>query len=194
MLELERRLDALEQKVNNIVRCGFVTAVDAAKGHVRVRLPEKGVVTPWLQVLQPVSNGGDGDYAMPRVDDQVAVLFIPVGLSRSVGVVLGSMYSLAQMPPVDDAGLRVIYGEEVRLGSSESETPVARGDKVHDLIQGILDLLQTASPVVTSVGNPMPLATDTAGTNSYGAGGITTVAALMAADLATMQSEKVKVD
>jgi hypothetical protein len=151
MINLERRLSALESKVNNIVRCGFVTAVDGAKGHVRVRLPEKGdFVTPWLQVLQPVTNGGAGDYAMPRVDDQVAVLFIPVGLSRSVGLVLGSMYSLAQMPPVDDPEVRVIVGKEVLLGSSDADDYVALASLVKTALDQLKTAISTAVPAAGS--------------------------------------------
>lgn len=86
---------------------GLVEAVDG-RGYVRVRLPELGIVTDWLPVLQSLAHGA-WDMALPRKGSQVAL--IP-GLDLDDAVVLGCLPSLQDVPPVTDPMIRFLQFED----------------------------------------------------------------------------------
>ena len=73
--------------------------------------------------------------------------------------------------------------------------PVPFGDRVKNLINGILTLLTTQS-YVGNLGLPVAAATDLIGSNSYGSGGTVAVVTAMKAhtDYVSMNSTKVNVD
>ena len=105
-----------EKILLNLVREGTVTAVNNAKRMARVKFQDTGITSGWLKVLanQPYipdydvpqrteyESGGSGDAAfaqhkhdliikpwMPRVNDTVLVLYLPVW--NADGFVLGGV-------------------------------------------------------------------------------------------------------
>ena len=86
---------------------GLVEAVDG-RGYVKVRLPEHGIVTDWLPVLQSLAHGA-WDMALPRKGSQVAL--IP-GLDLDDAVVLGCLPSIQDIPPVTDPMIRFLQFED----------------------------------------------------------------------------------
>lgn len=96
----------MENILNNLVRIGTVSSIDPAKRTARVMFKDKDMVSGWLSVLQhpgagvyvkpegkhshSISGGGttelDGEhdhvsnvtYWMPKVNDTVLVLYLPV--------------------------------------------------------------------------------------------------------------------
>jgi phage baseplate assembly protein V len=86
---------------------GLVEDVDG-RGFVKVRLPEHGIVTDWLPVLQPLAHGA-WDMALPRKGSQVALL---PGLDLDDAVVLGCIPSRADVPPVQDPMIRFLQFED----------------------------------------------------------------------------------
>jgi len=103
-----------ETVLSNIVRVGFVTAVDAVRRRARVYFEDMGFTSDWLYVLQhydadvhvepdnehdhygnvPMIQKHDHprtylEYWMPKVDDRVWCLYVPV--ENGDGIVLGGM-------------------------------------------------------------------------------------------------------
>lgn len=85
-------------------RTGKISDIDHAAGMVRVTYPDRdNEVTPFFPML------ANGEYKMPQVDDQVAVLHFGTGH----GVVLGRTWSQKNIPPEGAAGLfRKDLGDE----------------------------------------------------------------------------------
>jgi len=86
---------------------GLVEAVDG-RGFVKVRLPEHGVVTDWLPVLQSLAHGA-WDVALPRKGSQVALL---PGLDLDDAVVLGCLPSSVDQPPVTYPMIRFLHFQD----------------------------------------------------------------------------------
>lgn len=100
MRELERRLEALESMVRQILRPGTVTSVLEDQARVRVKLPDcDGMESKALPVLFPKTHKNKS-YDLPDVGEQVLCLFLPTGLEQ--GFVLGASYSEADPVPVQD--------------------------------------------------------------------------------------------
>ena len=70
-----------EKILSRLVQIGTVSAVDGSKRMARVILKEAGHVSGWLKVL---SSSG-----MPKVNDQVLVLYLPV--FNGDGFILGGI-------------------------------------------------------------------------------------------------------
>jgi phage protein D/phage baseplate assembly protein gpV len=75
-------------------------------GRVTVALPDvaEDFVTTWAPCARPMGGAGAGFYALPEVGEQVLVAFDGGELDKPY--VLGSLWSLAQRPPVTDAERR----------------------------------------------------------------------------------------
>lgn len=103
-MELEKRIEALERKLNQVVRQGIVCSVQPEKGTVTVKLDDSdGLVSKPLQVLfkRTVDNA---DYDMPDVGEQVVCIFLPNGMEH--GFVIGSPYSSVDSVPVADRDIK----------------------------------------------------------------------------------------
>ena len=72
-----------EKILSRLVQIGTVSDVDSGKRMARVILKETGHTSGWLKVLQP------GTWWMPKVNDQVLVLYLPV--FNSDGFILGGI-------------------------------------------------------------------------------------------------------
>lgn len=98
--ELEEKINALEAKVNQMVREGIVTEVNPEKATVRVRLHDSdSIVTKELPVVFQ-RTFENKSYDMPDINEQVICIFLPNGFEQ--GFVLGSLYSIVDKPPVTD--------------------------------------------------------------------------------------------
>ncbi len=69
--------------LENLVRVGTVTAVDADAGKARVLFQDMGFTSGWLAVLRR----GQEDNWLPKVNDTAVVLYLPVW--QGDGFVLG---------------------------------------------------------------------------------------------------------
>ena len=101
MIELERRIKALEEKVNSLVQVGTVTEVKG--GSVRVGL--NGKPSHLLPVLFPKTQD-DKYQAMPDQGEEVVCLFLPFGLEQ--GFVLGAVYSGEDAPPAEGSHITTL--------------------------------------------------------------------------------------
>ncbi len=100
MYELEKRIIALETRLNQSFRVGDVSSIDPDAGTARVKLPDSGGVVSYdLHVLSPKAHH-DKFYTMPDVGEQVLCIFLPNGLEK--GFILGSIFSQIVNPPVND--------------------------------------------------------------------------------------------
>lgn len=88
----------------------------------------------------------------------------------------------------------VVDADSVFLADGSATSPVPFGDITKRLVAGTVDLLKTMVPQGVCLGIPVPVAfaTDVAGANGYGAGGIIAVSTAMTSDFAQMNSSKVK--
>lgn len=89
----------LSDKMDQMIRVGFVNARMPEKMRVKVTIPDtttSPLITDWLPVLCPRASQ-DMQYDLPDVGDQVLCLFLPYGLEQ--GFVVGAMYG-KQQPPV----------------------------------------------------------------------------------------------
>ncbi len=109
---LTRRVTALENQLNQLVRIGIVVQVLPDLGKVRCRLHDADCMETFeLAVLFPKTRL-DKYYAMPDIGEQVLCLFLPLNNGLSLGFVLGAFYSLIDRPPVADSGKTVINFED----------------------------------------------------------------------------------
>lgn len=97
--ELEEEIGKLRQTLNRVIAVGEVTEVDEILHRVKVRLPDRDVVTGFLHVLVPYASGGYA-YGLPKVGDTVMCVFMPGGIED--GFVIGSYYHKEEEPPVKD--------------------------------------------------------------------------------------------
>lgn len=135
MDEIFRRLARLEQKVNSLVRVGVVSSVDREKCRVRVAF-SGDFVSGWLPVLVKQTGlapdpGGNRDYWMPDVKEQVTCIFLPTG--AEAGFVLGSFYSNQDSIPegAEAPGMRVTEfddGARFECDTKASKYSVTVGD------------------------------------------------------------------
>lgn len=91
----------LSDKMDQMIRVGFVNARMPEKMRVKVTIPDtttSPLITDWLPVLCPRASQ-DMQYDLPDVGDQVLCLFLPYGLEQ--GFVVGAMYG-KQQPPVQN--------------------------------------------------------------------------------------------
>lgn len=108
--DIDKRLRDLESLLFNLVRVGEVTAVYPDRGTARVRFQEKqGAVTAELRVPARTAHKIK-DYAMPDVGEPVLCLFLPRG--REAGFILGSFYTKAHTPPVQDGDKRHVAWDD----------------------------------------------------------------------------------
>lgn len=91
------------------LKFGEVVEQDPARSRVKVKLADQdGLVTWWLAVTS-TGTGKDRFYAMPDIGEHVAV---HMDERMEDGVVLGSIYSGPQPPPIDDPEVRqVVFGD-----------------------------------------------------------------------------------
>ncbi|MGM9639748.1 MAG: hypothetical protein ACI3V3_00105 [Faecousia sp.] len=69
--------------IENIVRVGTVTAVDAEAKKARVLFQDMGFSSGWLDILR----NGQADTWLPNVNDTAVVLYLPVW--QGDGFILG---------------------------------------------------------------------------------------------------------
>lgn len=96
--------------LKNLVRVGRVSSINPGNATVRVVFEDRqDMVSYDLPVLvrQSLKNK---DYFMPDVGEQVLCLFLPSGNAQ--GFVLGSFYSDADTPPVNDVNKRHVQFED----------------------------------------------------------------------------------
>lgn len=99
MLDNERRIDALESALSQLVRIGKVVARDASNCTVKVQIPDSdNMVSQSLPVVHTKTHK-DKFFALPDIGEQVACLFLGNGLE--VGIVLGAIYSDPDPVPVN---------------------------------------------------------------------------------------------
>lgn len=116
------------------IRFGRVDSVDAEKHTVTVRCEEiDGFIVEGLRMLVQ----RPGDYVLPAKDTPVAFALIDSRLGS--GVILGTFYTEDDPPPLDDAGMRSVAGDDLRLGDPEAEDKVALAPATKDEIQKVLD-------------------------------------------------------
>ena len=181
---------AVQALFAEMVRVGKVAEV-STDGRVRCTFADRDNVSSHPL---PVLHRRRGDQDMPAVGAQAICLMLPPDLVD--GFCLGVFYDASNAPPEPgDAGVRVLAGTDIRIGSENATHPVPYGDIVLLLLQGIFDLLRTAV-IPTGVG-PSPMSADATAQNSYGVGGISAVLTLMENSedgLAGLNSETVAVD
>ncbi|QQE75726.1 phage baseplate assembly protein V [Brevibacillus composti] len=90
--------------ISKLIRIGVVSSINPTKCAARVAFEDQGKsVSPELPILVRGSFGTK-DYWMPEPGEQVWCLFNPAG--NADGIILGSVYSDADTPPVTDAAKR----------------------------------------------------------------------------------------
>lgn len=118
------------------MRIGMVSSVDAEKCTARVTFPDlDDVVSRDLPIVQMGIGSVRSSWA-PEVNEQVACLFLTSGVE--FGVIVGSVYSSESPAPGLQAGVLMLGGTEVLLGSEAASDPVVRKSD----LQGAIDDLR----------------------------------------------------
>lgn len=173
--------------LEGLVRVGRVSEIGA--GRVRVTFEDRdGVASPLLQVLHPRTLG-QLDYSMPAIGEPVLCLMLPP--DQVDGFVLGSVYDARQATPTSDQSVRVVAGEDLRLGAVGASHKAPLGDVLLKILIGLREVLASVQ-VATPVG-PGQL---TAVTTDYGSGPVATIAAQLAADVqdAVLLSQTIRLE
>ena len=133
MYELERRIIELESRVNQMVRVGTVSSLDADAGTVRVLCPDDdGLVSYSLPVLVHKTQD-DKHYFMPDVGEHVLCVFLPIGLVQ--GFVVGSFYSDKDTVPVSSPDKTHITFKDGTVLEYDRENHILTG-----IVKGYVDL------------------------------------------------------
>jgi phage baseplate assembly protein gpV len=124
-----------QRQIAGMVRTGRVSSTDKNKHTARVEFADDGEdqLSYDLQIL--VTR--PGDYSLIAPGALVACLFVPG--SSGDGFILGALYNDEDAPPADDDEVRVIEGEDLRLGASNAIDKVALAAATKDEIQKALD-------------------------------------------------------
>ncbi len=105
-----------ENCINNLIRVGQVSSINAATGAVRVTFNDKDAL---VSAELPVLNRGSQavkDYWLPDVGEQVVCVFLPNGKSLTTGFVLGSFFSSVDRPPTSNLKMRIIdFGDGTNI-------------------------------------------------------------------------------
>lgn len=117
-----------------MIRVGTVTSTNKDAHTARVFFDESDGLESWDL---PVLVARPGDYSLPPKDAQVLCAMEPG--PEGLGYVLGVLYNEVDEPPTDDAGARVLAGDDVRLGSADATDAVALAPAVKTEIQKVLD-------------------------------------------------------
>ena len=90
----------------------------------------------------------------------------------------------------------VIAADHLKLGSKDAAHPAPLGDLAQKVIQGLVDALKTAKPVVPPGGGAVALVTDLTATSAEypGAVGLTALLTAIGNDLNDLLSEKVTLE
>ncbi len=98
--DLEKRIMALETRLNQMIRIGKVSTIDPAAGTARVILPDSGGVVSYDLPILFKKTQNDKYYSMPDIGEQVLCLFLPNGQEQ--GFIIGSFFSQIDSTPVND--------------------------------------------------------------------------------------------
>jgi phage baseplate assembly protein V len=96
--EIIDRVVALESKLMQIVRIGYVFEVIEAEAKVRVECQDADALKSYKLPVLCHKTRCDKDYWMPDVGEHVLCVFLPLG--QEIGFVLGSFYSQKDIVPV----------------------------------------------------------------------------------------------
>lgn len=80
--------------MNDLIRIGFISTVDAKNGMAQVYYPEQGNTTAYLHLFSM-----NGEYQPPEIGAQVLVLHLPDDTSS--GVILGKFWNSEALPQTD---------------------------------------------------------------------------------------------
>jgi len=175
-----------QELLSGLVRVGRVSEIST--GRVRVTWDDRdGMASPLLQVLHSRTTG-QMDYCVPSLGEPVLCLMLPP--DQVDGFVLGSLYDAQQATPTDDQAVRVVAGEDLRLGSVDATHQVPLGDVLLRVLTGLRELL--GSVVVATPAGPGQL---TGVTTDYGSGTFAAIATQLNADIqdAVLLSQRVRV-
>lgn len=128
------------------IRIGRVSSVDKKRHTAQVQFEEiDGFVSYDLQVL--VTR--PGDYSLPVENTPVLCLLLDGRLG--VGFVLGAIYTESDEAPLDDAALRSIAGDDIRLGAPDASDKVALAPKVKSELDKIKSELTNIATTLGSL-------------------------------------------
>ena len=158
--ELVERLDALEARVDNMVRVGHVVGIDEGRGTVRVRFGDAdGTISYDLPVLFPKTHH-DQCLHMPDLDEHVICVFLPNG--QQEGFVLGAFYSASDVVPLPSRDKRRIdfkdgswfeYDRAAHQLSGHVEGGSARLTVDREAILEAGEAIRATAPVIHLMGN-----------------------------------------
>lgn len=106
MLNAESRIKDLEDKMNNLIRVGVVSSIDAKAGTARVAFKDRDNILSYDLPVMVRNTLGTKDYWMPDIKEQVLCFFLPIGLES--GYIMGSFYSKNVTPPADTEKIRAV--------------------------------------------------------------------------------------
>ena len=90
--------------LQNIIRVGRVSSVHPENGTARVAFSDRSDVVSYELPVLGRGSLNNKDYWLPDPDEQVVCLFLPNGNEQ--GFVIGSPFSKADPPPVEDPNKR----------------------------------------------------------------------------------------
>lgn len=151
--------EAVQERLNALIKIGEVTSVDCAAMMCRVTFDDDDGITSYdLPVLQP-NTLRNKDYACPDIGEDVLCVFLPSGVEE--GFVIGSFYAGDVTPPESDGNKRtVIFADGTRLSYDRAAHKLmadVKGDieaivsgNVTATIQGKADVTAQGAISVTS--------------------------------------------
>ncbi|MCD8139330.1 MAG: phage baseplate assembly protein V [Planctomycetaceae bacterium] len=122
-----------------------MSSVDPKRATVKVSFPDLDAVSNDLPVLQRRTLG-NRDYSLPKREEQVLCAFLGSGIE--CGFVLGSIYSLVDVPPVEDAEKRHYVAEDGSWWEYDHIT-----HKLTACINGEIDVRAAGSVTIAAEGD-----------------------------------------
>lgn len=154
MLELERQVQDINSRLENMFRTGTVTSLLPGAAKARVVFEDRDDLESFdLQVI--VKNTlNNKDYWMPDIGETVLCCFLPIGMEQ--GFIIGGFYPAPVTRPANSENVRkVVFGDGTVIEyDRESKRLLAdvKGD-IDVIAAGDLTATVTGSATVTVSGN-----------------------------------------
>ena len=159
LAKLTRRIDELEQRLDQSVRHGTVSDVDASKQQIRMRIggtDAEPLKSPWVPYGQIA--GAMKIHSMPSVG-QTMTLYSPTGDLRQ-GIAMPGSWSDANPSPSDKPGDHVLIFENVRVELRKDQLLLKVGDVSLDITKDKIVAKVSESEIEISASAINLIATD----------------------------------
>lgn len=154
MASNDRRTNRLGHLVDQLIRVGVVSSIDADAETARVVFDDQDEVVSYDLRVVVRSALSNKDYWVPDVDEQVLCFFLPTGVET--GFIVGSFYSSEEARPVSSPDIRAVQfndGTLVQYDRASSHLSIDAKGTVDLVAVGDVSVSTQANMVLQAEGN-----------------------------------------